>query len=84
MIRRDFCRLAIVGTVRAQQSRRIPTVGVLWHAAGPEEEGPYFKALVQGFKDLGYVEGQNLRLEHRFPNEIPDFARWRANWFPKT
>jgi putative ABC transport system substrate-binding protein len=83
MLRRDFCRLAGVAlawpvAVRAQQRRRIPTIGVLWHAAGPEEEGPYFKALVQGFKDLGYVEGENLRLEHRFPNEIPDRFRTMA------
>jgi putative ABC transport system substrate-binding protein len=33
---------------------------------------PNFKALVEGFKALGYVDRQNIRLEHRFPNEIPE------------
>jgi putative ABC transport system substrate-binding protein len=45
---------------------------VLWHAGSPDEEQPFFGALQQGFKDLGYIEGQNIRLEHRFPNEVPD------------
>ena len=57
---------------RAQQTGKIPTVGVLWHAGSAEEEEPFFGALRAGFKDLGYIEGQNIRLEHRFPNEVPD------------
>jgi putative ABC transport system substrate-binding protein len=57
---------------RAQQSAKIPTIGVLWHAGSPEEEQPFFSALQKGFSDLGYVEGQNIRLAHRFPNEVPD------------
>ena len=56
----------------AQSSGRIPTIGVLWHAGSAEEEGPYFKALIEGFKELGYVDGRNIVLEHRFPNEIPE------------
>ena len=58
--------------VHAQQVGRIPTVGVLWHAGSAEQEQPYFGALLEGFKDLGYVEGKNIRLEHRFPNETPE------------
>ncbi len=61
---------------RAGQAARIPTIGVLWHAASPNEEQPYFDALIKGFEDLGYVEGRNIRFEHRFPNEAPD--RFRA------
>jgi putative ABC transport system substrate-binding protein len=57
---------------RAQQSSRVPRVGVLWHAGSAEEEGPYFKALIEGFVVLGYVEGRNVSFEHRFPNEIPE------------
>jgi putative ABC transport system substrate-binding protein len=59
---------------RAQQGA-MPTVGVLWHAGAPGEEQPYFDALMRGFKDLGYVEGRNIRFEHRFPNETPDRFR---------
>src|SRR5262249_34435403 len=54
---------------QAQQQGRIPKVGVLWHAESAEGEGPLFTGLAEGFKKLGYVEGRNIALEHRFPNE---------------
>jgi putative tryptophan/tyrosine transport system substrate-binding protein len=57
---------------RAQGQGRIPTIGVLWHAANAEEEGALFTGLVEGFRKLGYVEGRNITLEHRFPNEMPE------------
>jgi ABC-type uncharacterized transport system substrate-binding protein len=63
---------------RAQQTRKIPRIGVLWHAGSAEEEGPNFTELVRGFRDLGYVEGRNIALEHRFPNELPDRFRSMA------
>ena len=56
----------------AQQSRRIPKIGVLWHAGSAEEERIPLGALVQGFKNLGYIEGQTVVFEHRFPNEQPE------------
>jgi putative ABC transport system substrate-binding protein len=28
--------------------------------------------LEQGLKDLGYIDGRTIELEHRFPNEIPE------------
>jgi putative ABC transport system substrate-binding protein len=37
-----------------------------------QEEGPYFRALLEGFAKLGYVDGKNIILEHRFPNEMPE------------
>jgi len=58
---------------RAQQSsNKIPLVGVLWHAGSAEEEDVYLSVLVKAFNDLGYVEGKNIHLEHRFPAENPD------------
>ncbi len=57
-------------TARAQQSsNKIPVVGVLWHAGSAEEEGVYLSVLVKAFNDLGYVEGKNIHLDHRFPAE---------------
>jgi putative ABC transport system substrate-binding protein len=53
------------------QSRKVPTVAYLWHAGNPAEEGPYFTANRDGFAKLGYVDGGNIKLVHRFPNEIP-------------
>ena len=65
-------------TALAQQAGQIPTIGVLWHAGSPSEEQPYFDALIQGFKKLGYVEGRNISFEHRFPNETPERFRQMA------
>ena len=65
--------------LHAQAPGRIPRIGVLWHAANIEEETPYYQSLVEGFRKLGYVDGQNIALEHRFPNEIPEvFAKMAA------
>jgi putative tryptophan/tyrosine transport system substrate-binding protein len=79
MKRRQFIRLISAAAVawpaaaRAQQSsNKIPIVGVLWHAADAEEEDVYLSPLRKAFNDLGYVEGKNLRLEHRFPAENID------------
>src|SRR5689334_7500898 len=60
------------GFARAQLPGKIPRVGVLFHAGSAEQEGPYFTAVIDGFRALGYVEGRNIIFEHRFPNEIPD------------
>jgi putative tryptophan/tyrosine transport system substrate-binding protein len=63
-------------TARAQQSsNKIPLVGVLWHAGGAEEEDVYLSVLVKAFNDLGYVEGKNIHLDHRFPAENPERFR---------
>ena len=62
----------------AQQTGKIPRIGVLWHAASAEEEAPFFGSLIEGFRNLGYVEGR-IALEHRFPNEMPElFASMAA------
>jgi len=61
---------------RAQQIRKIPRVGYLWHAGNAQEEHPYFGALLEGFARLGYVDGKNIRFEHRYPNEVP--ARFKS------
>ena len=53
----------------AQQSRKIHRIGVLWHGANAEQEAIYLAALRQGLNELGYVEGQNIALEMRFPAE---------------
>jgi putative ABC transport system substrate-binding protein len=59
----------------AQQKGKSSTIGILWHAASSEEEGPYLEAVRQGFRDLGYIEGRDLILENRFANEEPDLFR---------
>jgi ABC-type uncharacterized transport system substrate-binding protein len=75
--RREF--IALLGAVtlpfavRAQQpTKKIPRVGVLWHAGNAEEEAIYLGALEEGLRGLGYIDGKTIALEHRFPNEIPE------------
>jgi putative ABC transport system substrate-binding protein len=85
MRRRDFIKV-IAGSAaawpfsaRAQQSsNKIPVVGVLWHAGSAEEEDVYLSVLVKAFNDLGYVEGKNIHLDHRFPAEKPERFRTLA------
>ena len=64
--------------VSAQPGKALPTVGVLWHAGSAEEEGKFYVAAQNGFRDLGYLEGRTIRLQHRFPAEqyerFTDFA----------
>ena len=84
MRRRDF--ITIVGgaaaawplAARGQTPNKIPVVGVLWHAGSAEEEDVYLSVLVKAFNDLGYVEGKNIHLDHRFPAENPDRFRTLA------
>jgi putative tryptophan/tyrosine transport system substrate-binding protein len=84
MKRRALIRLLGSGLVlwphitHAQQAHRVPRIGVLWHAGSAEEEGVYYETVRQGFRDLGYVEGQTIILEHRFPNEEPERFRTMA------
>jgi putative ABC transport system substrate-binding protein len=78
MQRRDFVKL--VGgaaaawplAVRAQERASIPRVGVLWQRASAEAEGEYFKALMKGFSELDYIDGRNIKLEHRFAGAMPE------------
>jgi putative ABC transport system substrate-binding protein len=47
-------------------SGRVWRVGILFQTADTGRRGPYFDAILQGFRDLGYVEGRNLKIERRF------------------
>ena len=81
MRRREFITFLGVAAAwpvaaRAQRSpNKIPVVGVLWHAGSAEEEDVYLSVLRKAFRDLGYIEGKNIQLEHRFPAENPDRFR---------
>src|SRR5689334_25151270 len=85
MRRRDFIKV-IVGSAAVwplpahsqQSSGKTLVVGVLWHAGSAEEEDVYLSVLVKAFNDLGYFEGKNIHLEHRFPAEKPERFRTLA------
>ena len=58
---------------QAQAPARIPRVGVLWTA-----DPSMVSFFHQGLRELGYVENQNILLEHRFPDgraeRLPELA----------
>src|SRR5260370_4847882 len=51
-------------TARAQQAA-MPMIGYL-NSATPEGFSDYLRALRQGLKESGYVEGENLAIEYRW------------------
>jgi putative tryptophan/tyrosine transport system substrate-binding protein len=76
MKRREFITLlggAAIWPVaaRAQQAGKVNRVGLIFttspvsEMAGPDPIHPVARSFVQGLRALGYVEGQNLVLEHR-------------------
>ena len=78
MRRRDFIKV-VAGSAaawplaaRAQQSKSIPRIGVLWHAGNEQQEALFLGALRKGLNELGYVEGKNIELVNRFADEHYD------------
>jgi len=55
--------LVIADVLPAQQSSKVWRIGVLASAPG---DSPLFGAFREGMRELGYVEGQNVRFEYRF------------------
>jgi putative ABC transport system substrate-binding protein len=75
LYRRTFLGAALAvasGVAHAQEMRRRPKIGVLWHAASAEEEGKYYLALVESLRALGYEHGKTAEIEHRFPAEVKE------------
>lgn len=55
----------------AARGQKTPRIGVLWHAGSAEEERIPLAAFREGLKQVGYEEGRNILVEHRYPNEEP-------------
>jgi putative ABC transport system substrate-binding protein len=52
-------------TARAQQSRKLPTIGFL--VASPREsQGIWFAEFVQRLRERGWIEGQTIAIEYRW------------------
>lgn len=50
---------------QAQQEKKVPRIGHL-SASSPSETSPRLEAFRQGLRELGYLEGQNITIEHRY------------------
>jgi ABC-type uncharacterized transport system substrate-binding protein len=82
MRRREFIRL-LAGSAaswplvaRAQQKERVPHIGVLMHVTEKDQDGQVrLAAFVGRLKELGWVEGRNVRIDIRWgpddPNRYP-------------
>ena len=61
----------------AQQTKKIPRVGVLWPFL-PTVGPPFAEAFRQGLRNLGYVEDRNISIEYRYSegndSHLPDLA----------
>ena len=74
MRRRDFIILFVIGTtmwpihIRAQQLRKMPRIGVLLPGA-PATWSLRSKALLDGLRDLGYVEGRTIAIEWKWGDD---------------
>jgi putative ABC transport system substrate-binding protein len=67
--------VALAFAVSAQQPDRISVVGVLLITAGPNDP-LIMGGLRQGLRKAGYVEGRNIRIEHRYARgHVEDLPR---------
>ena len=61
----------------AQQAGKVYRIGLLGRSP-PATGGHLWEAFLQGLRDLGYVEGRNLVIEHRYSEGkdegLPDLA----------
>jgi putative ABC transport system substrate-binding protein len=80
--------LALCASAEAQQSGKMPRVGVLlpWSPASGVSLS-FVKAFLEGLHELGYVESQNLAIEYRyaegtserFPNLAAELVRLKVD-----
>ena len=63
-------------SLHAQQGKRIPRIGVLLF--GTPDTDPNLPAFLQGLRELGYVEAQNITIEYRYAEGKPDRLRGLA------
>jgi putative ABC transport system substrate-binding protein len=90
MKRRDlFALIASTAALRplagAAQQPKMPTIGVL--VAGIPDPAPFVNVFRQGLRELGYIEGHNIRLEirsaegkaERLPELATDLVRQRVD-----
>ncbi len=82
MRRREFIRLigslSVVwpSVARAQQARKVPLVGVLMPFEKGDEEGERRQSAFQnGLEQLGWTNGQNVRIEYRWAGSNRDRIR---------
>src|SRR5919108_540119 len=65
--------LAAPRAARAQQARKVHTIGMLWMLSAPEVAvSPNAHALREGLRELGYIEGRNVVVVQRYAESKPE------------
>ncbi|MGH7795117.1 MAG: hypothetical protein ACREQ2_09490 [Candidatus Binatia bacterium] len=73
-----FLLLVFDHPVEAQQPKKMPRIGFL---ALPAATSPLEEAFLQGLRDLGYIEGQNIIIDYRrAAGKVNRPPRWPKNW----
>jgi putative ABC transport system substrate-binding protein len=59
---------ALCSSAEAQQPGKVPAIGFLQRrvAPTPSNPDPLADAFLNGLRDLGYVDGKNIKIEHRY------------------
>jgi putative ABC transport system substrate-binding protein len=89
MRRRNFLALSVGAAFRplpgAAQQAKMPTIGLL--VVGIPDPAPFINTFREGLRDLGYIEGRNIRLDirsaegkaERLPELAAELVRLRAD-----
>jgi len=64
--------LAFVHPAYAQQPKKVPRIGVL-DSGSPSSTAAQRDAFRQGLRELGYIEGQTITVEHRYAEGVVEF-----------
>jgi putative ABC transport system substrate-binding protein len=68
-----FVLLTVAARVQAQQAKKVPRIGYLL-ALDPASESTRFEGIRLALRELGYIEGQNIAIEHRYAEGKRDRA----------
>jgi putative tryptophan/tyrosine transport system substrate-binding protein len=64
--------LALAVLVEAQQPKKVPRIGFLAGFSSFSDRKQRIEAFIQGLRELGYVEGQNVFVEYRYAGGSAD------------
>jgi putative ABC transport system substrate-binding protein len=60
--------LAIIHLAESQEPKKIPRIGLIAFGTA-EADRPRQQSFLEGLRDLGWIEGQNISIERRYANE---------------
>jgi putative ABC transport system substrate-binding protein len=64
--------LTLSAAVNGEQQARIPRVGYAASSGSINNPGVFVESFRRGLRDLGYIEGENILVEYRYPGTNPD------------